>query len=151
MTKGVNLSEFYSSFTSFINLTFFLNDISLTPSISVILLKLSIQNNHHLLSKGTLCQNQQSSMTKTRQSKHLRRFWIHNIWNQTITFNIKFANLTVTLILSNIMQMMMSFRTCLKFYRNIMCDTLTSQIHSLLDWSWFAISQQGQTERKSEI
>ena len=150
MTKSINLSEFYSSSTSFISLTSLLNDTSLTLSMLVTLLELSIQSNHHLPGKGTPCQNQQSSTTKIRQSGHLRRFWIHNIQDQTVTFSTKFTGLIVILILPGITQTAMSFRTHLRFYMNIMCDTLTSQVHSLLNQSWFVISQQGQTERKSK-
>ena len=126
MTKDINLSGFYSSFTSFTNLMSFLNDISLTFFISAILLKLSIQSNHHLLSKGTPCQNLQSSMTKIRQSEHLRRSWIYNIQDQTVIFNIKFVDLNVTLILFNITQTVINFRTHLKLYRNIMHNILIS-------------------------
>ena len=151
MTKNVNLLKFYSSFTSSTSLMSLLNDMPLTPSILMTLLKLPIQSDCHLLSKGTPCQNQQSSMTKTRQSGHLKKSWIYDIQNQIITFSIRFADLTVTLILSDIMQMMMNFKTYLKFYRNIMCDILTNQICSLLNWGWFAINQQGQVERKSEM
>ena len=133
MIKDMNLSEFYSSFISSTNLISFLNDILLKSFMSVILLELLIQSNCYLLGKGTLYQNQQSSMTKTRQSGCLRRFWIYDIQNQVITFSIKFTDLTVTLILSDIMQTVMNFRTHLKFYRNIMYDTLTNQIHSLLN------------------
>ena len=133
MIKSINLSEFYSSFISFTNLTFLLNDISLTPFMSAILLELSIQSDHHLLGKGTPCQNQQSSMTKTRQSGCLRRFWIHNIQNQTVAFSIRFTDLTVTLILSDITQTVINFKTYLKLYRNIMHNTLINQIHSLLN------------------
>ena len=141
MTKGVNLSKFYSSFTSFINLTFSLNDTSLTSFMLVILLKLLIQSDHHLLGKRTPHWSQQLSMTKTRQSGHLRRFWIYDIQNQTVTFNTRFADLTVTLILSDIIQIAMRFRIYLKLYINIMHDTLINQVHSLLNWSWFATSQ----------
>ena len=55
----------------------------------------------------------------------------------------------MTLILPDITQMTISFRMCLKPYRNIMHDILTNQICSLLNWSWFAISQQEQIKRKS--
>ena len=138
--KDMNLLEFYSSFISFISLIFLLNDTSLTPFILAILLELLIQSNHHLLGKGTLCQNQQSSTTKIRQSGHLRRFWIHNIQNQTVIFSIKFINLIVTLILLGIMQTAMNFRICQRLYMNIMHNTLINQICSLLNWSWFIIS-----------
>ena len=133
MTKNVNLSEFYSSSTSFTNLTFLLNDTSLTPSMLVILLKLLIQSDHHLLSKGTPCQNQQSSTMRTRQNGHLKRSWIHNIQDQIIIFSTRFTDLIVILILSGIMQTAMSFRTHSKFYTNIMHNILTGQIHSLLN------------------
>ena len=145
----MSLSELYSSFISFISLTFLLNGIPLTFSILIILLKLLIQSNCHLLSKGTPHQNQQSLMTKTRQSECLKRFWIHNIQNQAVAFNIRFTELTVTLILSDITQMMINFKTYQKFYRNITCNILINQIHSLLNWNWFIISQQRQAERKS--
>ena len=140
ITKDVNFSEFYSSFISFINLMFLLNDISLTSFILMTLQKLLIQNNHHLLSKGTLCWSQQSSMMKTRQSGCLRRSWIHDIQDQAVAFNTKFTDLIVILILPGITQMATNSRMCLKFYMNIMCNILTNQIHSLLNWSWFAIS-----------
>ena len=149
MTKDVNFLEFYSSFTSSTSLMSFLNGIPLTPFMLATLLKLLIQSDHHLLSKGTPCWNQQSSTTKTRQSEHLRRFWIHNIQNQTVIFSTKFADLTVILILSDITQIMMSFKTHLKFYINIMHDILISWVCSLLNQSWFTISQQGQIKRKS--
>ena len=149
MTRGVDLSGFYSSFTPPTSLMSLLNGMPLTFFMSVTLLELPIQNDCHLLSKETPHQNQQSSMTKIRQSGHLRRFWIHDIWDQIIAFSTRFINLTVTLILSDIMQMMMNSKICLKFYRNIMCDILTNQICSLLNWGWFIISQQKQTERKS--
>ena len=148
MIRNVDLSEFYSSFTSSISLMSLLNDTSLTSFMLTILQELLIQSNHHLLGKGTPCQSQQSSTMKTRQSEHLRRSWICDIQNQAVTFSTKFADLTVTLILFDIMQMTTSFRICLKFYMNIMCDTLTNQIHSLLNWNWFIINQQRQTERK---
>ena len=110
MTKGMNLLKFYSNFTSFTGLMSFLNDTPLTSFMLVILQELLIQSNCHLLSKGTLCQNQQSSTTKTRQSECLMRFWIHNIQNQTVTFSTRFINLIVILILPGIIQMMMIFR-----------------------------------------
>ena len=44
--------------------------------------------------------------------------------------------------------MAISSRTCLKSYRNIMHNILTSQVHSLLNQGWFTISQQGQVKRK---
>ena len=140
MTKNVNFLEFYSSFTSFISLKSFLNNISLTSFILATLQELLIQSDCHLLSKGIPCQNQQSSITKIRQSECLRRFWICNIQNQAIAFNTKFADLTVTLILSDITQTVMSSKMHLKLYRNIMHDILTNQICSLLNWDWFAIS-----------
>ena len=43
----------------------------------------------------------------------------------------------------------MSFKTCWKLYRNTTHIILTSQVHSLLNWNWFIISQQKQAERKS--
>ena len=43
----------------------------------------------------------------------------------------------------------MSFEMHQKFYRNITHIILTNQIYSLLNWNWFIISQQKQTERKS--
>ena len=128
-----------------------LNNMSLTLFMLAILQELLIQSNHHLLGKGTPCWNWQSSTMRIRQSGYLRRFWIHNIQDQAVTFNTRFAGLIVILILSGIMQMAMSSGTCLKPYMNIMCDTLISQVHSLLNQSWFAISQQGQAERKSEM
>ena len=140
MTKDVNLLKFYNSFTSFINLMSLLNGMPLISFMPVTLLKLLIQSDHHLLNKETPCWNQQLSMTKTRQNGCLRRFWIYNIQNQTVIFNTRFADLIVILILFNIMLMMTSFKMCLKFYMNIMCDILTNQVHSLLNWSWFAIS-----------
>ena len=149
MTRGMNLLEFYSSSISSISLMFFLNGTPLTSSMLATLLELLIQSDHHLLGKGTPHQNQQSSTTKTRQSGCLRRFWIHDIQDQVIIFSTRFADLIVTLILSGIMQMVMSFRTHWRLYMNIMCDILTSQVCSLLDWSWFIISQSGQAERKS--
>ena len=133
MTKDVNLSEFYSSFIFFTSLMSFLNDTLLTLFMLIILQKLLIQNDHHLLDKETLCWNWLSSTMKIRQSGHLKRSWIYDIQNQTIIFSTKFADLTVILILPGIMQMAMSFKTCLKFYMNIIHDTLTSQIHSLLN------------------
>ena len=147
MIKDVNLSEFYNSFIFFISLIFLLNGTSLTFFMLIILQELLIQSNHHLLGKRTLCWSWQSSMTKTRQSECLRKFWICDIQNQVVIFNTKFTSLTVTLILSSITQTATSFRTCLKFYINIICDTLTSQVCSLLNWSWFVISQQGQCYR----
>ena len=137
----MNLSKFYSSFTSFTSLMFSLNGISLISFMLAILLKLLIQSNHHLLGKGIPCWNQQSSATKIRQSECLRRFWIYNIQNQTVIFSIKFINLIIILILSGITQTAINFRMHLKFYMNIMCDILTSQVCSLLNWSWFIISQ----------
>ena len=148
MIKNVNFSEFYSSFTSFTSLMFFLNNMSLISFMLMILLKLLIQSDHHLLSKKTPCQNQQSSIMKTRQSGCLRRSWIYDIQNWAVIFNIRFADLIVILILPDITQMMMSFKMCLKLYMNIMHNISTSQIHSLLNWSWFAISQQRQAEKK---
>ena len=123
----------------------------LTPSMPATLWKLLIQGNCHLLGKGTPHQNQQSSTTKTRQSGHLRKSWIHSIQNQAIAFSTRFTGLTVTLILPGITQMAMSSRTHWKLYRNTMCVTLTSQVHSLLNWSWFTISQQEQAKRKSRM
>ena len=149
MTKDVNLSEFYSSFTLSTSLTSLLNDTPLTSFILAILQELLIQSNCHLLGKETPCQSQQSLMMKTRQSGRLRRFWIHDIQDWTVTFSIRFADLIVILILSDIMQMIMSFRTCLKFYMNITYDISINQICSLLNWSWFVISQQEQAEKKS--
>ena len=140
MIKNINLLKFYNSFIFFINLIFFLNGIPLIFFMLTILLKLLIQSNCYLLSKETLCQNQQSSMTKTKQSECLRKFWICNIQNQTVVFNIKFINLIVILILSNITQIIINFKMCLKFYINIVHNILTNQIHSLLNWSWFAIN-----------
>ena len=151
MTRSVNLSESYSSSTSPTSLMSLLNDMPLTPFMPATLLELPIQSNHHLLGKGTPCQNQQSSMMKTRQSGHLRRSWIHDIQNQAVTFSTRFADLTVTLILPDITQIVMNSRTYSKLYRNIMCNTLTNQICSLLNWSWFIISQQRQAERKSRM
>ena len=148
MIKDVNLSKFYSSFISFISLISLLNDIPLTFSMSAILLKLLIQSNCHLLGKRILCWNQQLSMTKTKQNEHLRRFWIHNIQNQIIIFSTRFNNLTVTLILLDITQTVINFKTHLKLYRNIMHNTLTNQIHSLLNWDWFIINQQKQIKKK---
>ena len=138
--KNMNFSEFYSSFTSFISLTSLLNNIPLTFFMLVILLKLPIQNSYHLLSKGTPCWNQQSSMTKIRQNGHLKKFWIYDIQDQTVVFSIKFTDLIVILILFNIIQIIMSFKTYLKFYINIMHNTLTNQIHNLLNWNWFIIN-----------
>ena len=151
MTKDMNLLKFYSSFTLFISLIFLLNDMPLTFFMPATLLELPIQSNHHLLSKGTPCQNQQSSMMKTRQSGHLRRFWICDIQDQIVAFSTKFTDLIVTLILSGITQTVTSFRTHSKPYRNIMHNILTNQIYSLLNQSWFTISQQRQTKRKSEM
>ena len=148
MTKDVNLSGFYSSFTSSISLMFLLNGMPLTSFMLVTLLELLIQSNHHLLSKGTPCQNQQSSMTRTRQSGHLRRSWIHNIQDQAITFSTRFTDLIVILILPDITQTTMSFKTHSKFYMNIMHNTLTDQTHSLLNQSWFTINQQRQAKKK---
>ena len=90
-------------------------------------------------------------MTKIRQSGCLRRFWICDIWDQVIIFSTRSADLTVILILSDMMQTVINFRMCLKFYRNIMCNILTNQVCSLLNWGWFVISQQGQVKRKSGI
>ena len=151
MTKDVDLSESYSSSTPPTSLMSLLNGTLQTPFMLVTLLKLLIQSNHHLLGKGTPRQNRQSSMMKTRQSEHLMRSWIHDIQNQAVVFNIKFTGLIVILILSGIMQIMMSFRTCWKLYKNIMHNTLTNQICSLLNQSWFIISQQGQNEGKSRM
>ena len=128
-----------------------LNDTSLTSFMLVILLELLIQSNHHLLSKGTPCQNQQSSIMKIRQSGCLRRFWIHNIQNWVVTFSTKFINLIAILILFNITQTVINFKTHLKLYMNIICNISTNQVCSLLNWSWFAISQQRQAEKKSRI
>ena len=136
----MNFSEFYSSFTPSTSLIFSLNSTLLTLFMLAILLELLIQSNHHLLSKGTPCQNQQSSTTKTRQSGHLRRFWIHNIQNWAVIFSTRFVDLIVILIIFNIIQTMMSFRMCLKFYINIIHNTLINQICNLLNWSWFAIN-----------
>ena len=149
MTRDVDLSGFYSNFTPFISLMSFLNGMLLTSFMLMILQELLIQSNHHLLGKGTPCQSWQSSMTKIRQSGCLRRSWIHNIQDQAVTFSTKFIGLTVTLILPGIMQTVTSSRTCLKLYMNIMCDILTNQVHSLLNWSWFTINQQRQAKRKS--
>ena len=151
MIKNVNLLKFYSSSISFISLIFLLNSTSLTPFMLMILLELLIQSNCHLLSKETPCQNQQSSTTKTRQSEHLRRSWIHNIQNQAIIFSTRFTDLIVTLILSDITQIIMNFKTCWRLYINIMHNILTSQICSLLNWNWFVISQPEQTEGKSRM
>ena len=150
MIKGVDLSGSCSSFTPPINSTSLLNGIPLTPSMPATLQELLIQNDHHLLSKGTPCQNQLSSMTKTRQSRCLKKSWICDIQNQIIVFSTRFAELTATLILLNITQMAMSSETCWKLYRNTTHITLISQIHSLLNWSWFTISQQRQAKKKSE-
>ena len=133
MTKGMNLSEFYSNSTSPTNLMSLLNNTLWISSMLATLLKLLIQSNHHLLGKGTPCQNWQSSTTKTKQSKHLMKSWIHDIQNQTIAFNIKFADLIVILILPDIMQMMMSFKICQKLYKSIMHNILINQICSLLN------------------
>ena len=124
--KGVNLSESCSNSTSFTSLMSFLNDIPLTPFMPVILWELLIQDNCHLLNKGTPCWNQLSSMTKTRQNECLKKFWICDIQNQIIAFSTKFTELTVTLILSNITQMIMSSEMYWKLYRNIMCVILTN-------------------------
>ena len=140
MTKNINFSEFYSSSISFINLMFSLNNIPLISFMLTILLELLIQSDCHLLSKGTPCQNQQSSMMKIRQSGCLRRFWIHDIQNQTVVFSTKFVNLIVILILFNIMQMVMNSEMCWKLYKNITHIILTNQICSLLNWIWFTIS-----------
>ena len=137
----MNFSEFYNSFTSSTNLMSLLNNTSLTPFMLMTLLKLLIQNNHHLLSKGTPHQNQQLSTTKTRQSGHLRKFWIHNIQNQAITFSTRFTDLIVILILSDITQIAINSKTYLKFYMNIMHNILINQICSLLNQNWFIISQ----------
>ena len=146
----MNLLEIYSNFTPSISLTSLLNNTSLTSFMLVILLELLIQSNHHLLSKGIPCWNQQSSTMKIRQSGHLKRFWIHNIQNQIIIFNTKFADLIVILILSDIMQIAINFRIYWKLYMNIICNILTNQICSLLNQNWFIINQPGQAERKSE-
>ena len=126
MTKNINFSEFYSSFISFINLMSLLNDMPLIPFMSATLLELLIQSNYHLLGKGTPHQNQQLLMMKIRQSEHLRKFWIYNIQNQAAAFSTRFAELITTLILSDIMQTVMSFRTHWKLYKNITCDILTN-------------------------
>ena len=126
ITRSMDLSEFYSSFTFFISLMSLLNDMLQTPFMLVILLKLLIQSNCHLLSKGTPCQNWQSLTMKTRQSGCLMRFWIYDIQDQAVTFNTRFADLIVILILLDITQMMMSFEMCWKLYKNIMCDILTN-------------------------
>ena len=44
----------------------------------------------------------------------------------------------------------MNFKMHLKLYRNIIHNTLINQICSLLNWSWFVISQQRQIKRKSK-
>ena len=129
----MNFLKFCSSFTSFTSLISLLNNTSLTFFMLTILQELSIQSNHHLLSKGTSHQNQLSSTTKIRQSGHLKRFWIYDIQNQIIVFSTRFTELTATLILSNIIQMAMNFKTYQKFYRNIMCVILTNQVCSLLN------------------
>ena len=147
--KSVNLSEFYSSFISFINLMFFLNDTSLIFFMLATLQKLLIQNDCHLLGKEIPHQSQQSLIMKIRQSECLRRFWICDIQNQTVIFSIRFADLIVILILSGIIQMIMNSEMHLKFYMNITHNILTNQVCSLLNQSWFAISQQGQAEKKS--
>ena len=126
MIKGVDLSESCSSFISSISSTSLLNGMPLTPFMSVILQELLIQSNCYLLSKGTFCWNQLSLITKTRQSGCLKRFWIYDIQNQTVTFSTKFTELTVTLILPGIMQMIMSFKMCQKLYRNITYIILTN-------------------------
>ena len=149
MTRDVNLSESYSSSTPPTSLISPLNGIPLTSSMLATLQELLIQSNHHLLSKGTPHQSQQSSTTKTRQSGCLRRSWIHDIQDQAIAFSTRFTDLVVILILPGITQTVMSFRTCPKPYMNITRNTPTSQVHSLLDWSWFTISQQGQAKKKS--
>ena len=133
MIRGMDLSEFCSSSTSPISSTSLLNSTPLTFFISATLQELSIQNNHHLLSKGTPHQNQLSSTTKTRQSRCLKRFWICNIQNQVVIFSTRFTELTATLILSDITQMAMSFKTHWKLYRNIIYITLTNQICNLLN------------------
>ena len=129
---------------------FSLNDTSLTFFILATLLELLIQSNHHLLSRGIPHQNQQSSTMKTRQSGCLRKFWIYDIQDWVIIFNTRFADLIVIVILSDIIQMIMNFKTHLKFYMNIMHNISTNQIYNLLNWSWFIISQQRQAEKKSE-
>ena len=131
----MDLSEFCSNFISFTNLISLLNGILLTFSMSVILWELLIQGDCHLLGKGTPCWNWLSLMMKTRQSGCLKRFWICDIQNQIVAFSTRFIELTVILILFDIMQMVISFKTCWKFYRNIMCVILTNQIHNLLNWS----------------
>ena len=149
MIKDVNLSEFYSSFIPPTSLMFLLNGMLLIFFMLIILQELPIQGDHHLLCKGTPCQSWQLSIMKTRWSECLRRFWICDIQDQAVVFSTKFTDLTVILILLNVMQMVMSFRMCLKLYMNIIRDILTNQVCSLLNWSWFAISQQRQAERKS--
>ena len=143
--KSVNLLEFYSFF---INLTSLLNGTPLTSFMSVILQELLIQSNHHLLSKGTPCWNQQSSTMKIRQSGCLKKSWIHNIQDQIIVFNTRFTELTVTLILSGITWTVMSSRMHWKLNRNTTHNILTSQVCSLLSWNWFIISQQEQAKGK---
>ena len=133
MTKNVNLLKFYSNFISFTNLMFFLNGTLLIFSMLVTLLELLIQSNCHLLSKGTPHWNQQSSMTKTRQSEHLRRFWIHDIQDQTVTFSTRFTDLIAILILFDITQTAINFKMCLKLYMNITHDISINQVHSLLN------------------
>ena len=130
---------------------FSLNGMPLISFMLVTLLELPIQSDHHLLGKGTPCWNQQSSTTKIRQNGHLRRFWIYNIQNQIIIFNTRFTDLIAILILSNITQIVISFRTHLKLYMNITHNTSINQICSLLNWNWFIISQQRQAKKKSEM